>query len=123
MARLPVCAGGKGNGGKARHQVNFNHASVDDDENHDIQSRHGKLHEERLQENTEERPQFHGFKLGLHIIQYIRRDGGGALYQARRLLDDLLGYKAYPRSPQVRWPSGGGGPTRFHTRRPHGDGR
>ena len=92
VARLPVCAGGKGNGGKARHQVNFNHAPVDDDENHDIQSRHGKLHEERLQENTEERPQFHGFKLGLHIIQYIRRDGGGALYQARRLLDDLLGH-------------------------------
>ena len=87
VARLPVCAGGKGNGGKARHQVNFNHAPVDDDENHDIQSRHGKLHEERLQENTEERPQFHGFKLGLHIIQHIRRDGGGALYQARRLLD------------------------------------
>ena len=65
--------------GASGRAVNFNHAPVDDNENHDIQSRHGKLHEERLQENTEERPQLHGFKLGLHIVQYIRRDGGGVI--------------------------------------------
>ena len=29
---------------------------------------------------------------GHHIVQYIGRDGGGALYQARRLLDDVLGH-------------------------------
>ena len=33
-----------------------------------------------------------GVKEEVHIVQYIRRDGGGALYQARRLLDDLLGH-------------------------------
>ena len=68
VVHLPVCAGGEGNGGKARHQVNFNHVTVDDDKNYDIQSRHGKLHEERLQKDTEERPRLHGFKMGLHIV-------------------------------------------------------
>ena len=36
VADLSVHAGGKGNGGKARHQVNLNHTPVDDDENHDV---------------------------------------------------------------------------------------
>ena len=27
-----------------------------------------------------------------HIVQNSRRDGGGTLYQARRLLNDLLGH-------------------------------
>ena len=36
VSDLPVHAGGEGNGGKACHQINLNHAPVDDDENHDI---------------------------------------------------------------------------------------
>lgn len=81
--------------GASGRAVNFNHTPVDNDENHDIQGRHGELHEEGLQEDTKERPQLHCLKLGLHIVQNLRRDGGGALYQARRLVNDLLGNIKY----------------------------
>ena len=55
MPGLPVGDGGKGDRGKAGHQVNFYHASVDNDEHHDIQGRHGELHEKGLQEDSQQR--------------------------------------------------------------------
>ena len=54
MPGLPVGDGGKGDRGKAGHQVNFYHASVDNDEHHDIQGRHGELHEKGLQEDSQQ---------------------------------------------------------------------
>ena len=50
---LVVAEGCHGNGGKAHHAVNFNHSSVDDDENHDGQDAHGNADEEGLQKQPE----------------------------------------------------------------------
>ncbi len=50
VALLVVAEGRHGDGRKAYHAVNFNHAPVDDDENHDAQDPHGDADEETLQE-------------------------------------------------------------------------
>ena len=92
---LPVGDSSEGDRGKAGNQVNLYHAPVDNDEHHDIQGRHGELHEEGLQEDSQQGTKLHCFKLGLHVLQCLRRDGGGALYQPRRLLHYMLGHVKY----------------------------
>ena len=92
---LPVGDSGEGDRGKAGHQVNLYHAPIDNDEHHDIQGRHGELHEEGLQEYPQQGAKLHCLKLGLHVLQRLRRDGGGALYQPRRLLHYMLGHVKY----------------------------
>jgi len=62
---LVVAEGCHGNGGKAHHAVNFNHSSVDDDENHDAQYPHGDADEETLQEQAEQGANVHLHHAGL----------------------------------------------------------
>ena len=54
VALLVVAEGRHGDGRKAHHAVNFNHSSVDDDENHDGQDAHGNADEEGLQKQPEQ---------------------------------------------------------------------
>ena len=95
MPGLPVGDSGEGDGGKTGHQVNFYHASVDNDEHHDIQGRHCELHDKGLQEDSQQGTKLHCLKLCLHVVQGLRRDGGGSLYQPRRLLHYMLGHVKY----------------------------
>ena len=51
----------------------------------------------------------------------IARDKG---YECAALMVEFSVYNIdYPHIRQARWPSGGGGRTRSHSRHPHGDGR
>ena len=95
MPGLPVGDSGEGDWGKTGHQVNFYHASVDNDEHHDIQGRHCELHDKGLQEDSQQGTKLHCLKLCLHVVQGLRRDGGGALYQPCRLLHYMLGHVKY----------------------------
>ena len=65
VALLVVAEGCHGNGRKAYHAVNFNHSSVDDDENHDGQDAHGDADEEGLQEKPEQGANVHLHQAGL----------------------------------------------------------
>ncbi len=75
--------------------VNFYHASVDSDEHHDIQGCHCELHDKGLQGDSQQGTKLHCLKLCLHVVQGLRRDGGGALYQPCRLLHYMLGHVKY----------------------------
>ena len=66
---LAVSEGGKRNRCQAGHQVNLNHASVDDDEDHNAQGLDGKLNHHAMQEQREERSDFHGLQRILHGSQ------------------------------------------------------
>ena len=65
VALLVVAEGCHGDGRKAYHAVNFNHSSVDDDENHDGQDAHGDADEEGLQEQPEQWSYVHLHHAGL----------------------------------------------------------
>ena len=65
VALLVVAEGRHGDGRKAHHAVNFNHAPVDDDENHDAQYPHGDADEETLQEQAEQGADIHLHQAGL----------------------------------------------------------
>ena len=65
VALLVVAEGCHGDGRKAYHAVNFNHSSVDDDENHDGQDAHGDADEEGLQEKPEQGANVHLHQAGL----------------------------------------------------------
>ena len=65
MALLVVAEGRHGDGRKAHHAVNFNHSSVDDDENHDAQYPYGDADEETLQEKPEQGANVHLHQAGL----------------------------------------------------------
>ena len=58
----PCC---HGDGRKAHHAVNFNHTSVDDDEDHDAQYPHSDADEETLQEKPEQGADVHLHQAGL----------------------------------------------------------
>ena len=53
-------------------EINFDHASVDDDKDADRQHPHGRADEKALEPQAEERPDIHGRELRLQV----RRDGG-----------------------------------------------
>ena len=62
----PCC---HGDGRKAHHAVNFNHTSVDDDEDHDAQYPHSDADEETLQEKPEQGADVHLHQAGLQHRQ------------------------------------------------------
>ena len=68
------------------------HISIDDHENKNVQRQHGKLNEERLQEQAQQRAKLHCFKGHFQIGQHIRRDVGCACDNARRACDHALGH-------------------------------
>jgi hypothetical protein len=59
VALLMVASGCHRNGGKAHHAINLDHSAVDNDKNDDGQDSHGNADEERLQEQPEQRANFH----------------------------------------------------------------
>ena len=69
VALLVVAEGRHGDGRKAHHAVNFNHTSVDDDEDHDAQYPHGDADEETLQEQPEQGSYIHLHQAGFQHRQ------------------------------------------------------
>ena len=65
VALLVVAESRHGDGRKAYHTVNFDHAPVDDDENHDAQDPHGDADEEGLQKQSEQGADIHLHQAGL----------------------------------------------------------
>ena len=65
MALLVVAEGRHGDGRKAYHAVNLDHAPVHDDEDHDAQDPHGDADEETLQEKPEQGSYIHLHQAGL----------------------------------------------------------
>lgn len=66
---LMVAESRHGDGRKAYHTVNFNHAPVDDDKNDDAQDPHGDSDKEGLQEQPEQRAYIHLHQAGLQHRQ------------------------------------------------------
>ena len=65
VALLVVAPCCHGDGRKAHHAVNFNHTSVDDDEDHNAQYPHGDADEETLQKKSEQGANVHLHQAGL----------------------------------------------------------
>ena len=91
VALLVVAEGCHGNGGKAHHAVNFNHSSVDDDENHDGQDAHGNADEEGLQKQPEQGANIHLHQAGLQHGQTNVVDTGVSGNDAAGIGHHLLG--------------------------------
>ena len=73
-AQLPVGEGRHGQRSQTCEQVNFNHAPVDDDENHDVQRPHGHMNEERLEPQPQQSAKAHGSQTCLQRIDHGGRN-------------------------------------------------
>ena len=91
VALLVVAEGRHGDGRKAHHAVNFNHSSVDDDENHDGQDAHGNADEEGLQKQPEQGADIHLHQAGLQHGQANVVDTGISGNDAAGIGYHLLG--------------------------------
>ena len=91
VALLVVAEGRHGDGSKAHHAVNFNHAPVDDDENHDAQYPHGDADEETLQEQPEQGADIHLHQAGLQHGKPNVVDTGVSSNDAAGIGHHLLG--------------------------------
>ncbi len=91
VALLVVAEGRHGDGRKAHHAVNFNHAPVDDDENDDAQDPHGDADEETLQEKPEQGSYIHLHQAGLQHGQANVVDTGVSGNDAAGIGHHLLG--------------------------------
>ena len=91
VALLVVAEGRHGDGRKAHHAVNFNHSSVDDDENHDGQDAHGNADEEGLQKQPEQGANIHLHQAGLQHGQTNVVDTGVSGNDAAGIGHHLLG--------------------------------
>ena len=66
FALFPVSKGRERDWCHTGHQVDFDHSSIDDNENHNAERLDGKLNDHALQEQCEQRSDFHGFQRILH---------------------------------------------------------
>ena len=69
LALLPVPEGREGDRCQADHEIDLDHSPVDNDEDQDRQDQGTQLHHEGLQEQSEERPEFHLFQRLLYGFQ------------------------------------------------------
>ena len=90
MALLPVAEGGKRDRREARHQVDLHHSAVDDHENDDRQDGRAYLHDKALQEESQERSEFHGFQRVLYRFQGGCVNGRAAGDKAPAGIDHML---------------------------------
>ena len=90
VALLVVAEGCHGDGRKAHHTVNFDHSSVDDDENYDAQYPHGDADEETLQEQPEQGAYIHLHQAGLQHRQANVVDTGVSSNDAAGIRHHLL---------------------------------
>ena len=70
--------------GTSGRAIYFNHSSVHQHENDDAQRLHGEPDDRGLEPQPKERPQIHPLQRGLEVVQHIRRNRRGALYQPGR---------------------------------------
>ena len=90
VALLVVAEGRHGDGRKAHHAVNFDHSSIDDDENYDTQYPHGDADEETLQEKPEQGAYIHLHQAGLQHRQANVVDTGVSSNDAAGIRHHLL---------------------------------
>lgn len=69
LALLSVPEGREGDRCQADHEIDLDHSSVNNDEDQDRQDQGTQLHHEVLQEQSEERPEFHLFQRLLYGFQ------------------------------------------------------
>ena len=91
VALLVVAEGRHGDGRKTHHAVNFDHSSVDDDENYDTQYPHGDADEKGLQEKPEQGANVHLHQAGLQHGKPNVVDAGVSGNDAAGIGHHLLG--------------------------------
>ena len=90
LALFMAAEGGERNGSQTDRHINFDHTSINDDENHDGQDAQGDANEEGLQKKTEQRPHVHLHETGFQPGQAHVVDCGVACHDAAGFGNDFL---------------------------------